>query len=56
MEVRKTVLADYLYAIVSQPRQEKFIIIVYGWDAILREYPEGNVVSEQYVNLLRGLF
>lgn len=49
-------LADYMYTIASQPRQEKFIIIVDEWDAILREYPEGSAASEQYVNLLRGLF
>ena len=50
-------LADFLYEIASQPLQEKFIMIVDEWDAILREYPpEGSEVSEQYVNLLRGLF
>lgn len=49
-------LADFLYDIASQPLQEKFIMIVDEWDAILREYPEGSEVSEQYVNLLRGLF
>ena len=49
-------LADLLYAIASQPQQEKFIMIVDEWDAILREYPEGSAASEQYVNLLRGLF
>ena len=49
-------LADFLYEIASQPRQEKFIMIIDEWDAILREYPEGSSASEQYVNLLRGLF
>lgn len=49
-------LSDFLYAIASRPGQEKFIMIVDEWDAILREYPEGSAVTEQYVNLLRGLF
>lgn len=49
-------LADALYAIASQPQQEKFIMIIDEWDAILRERPEGDLVSEQYINLLRGLF
>ena len=49
-------LADTLYAIASQPKQEKFIMIIDEWDAILRERPEGDVISEQYINLLRGLF
>ncbi len=49
-------LADTLFAIASQPQQEKFIMIIDEWDAILRERPEGDVASEQYINLLRGLF
>lgn len=49
-------LADALYLIASQPQQEKFIMIVDEWDAILRERPEGCEASEQYINLLRGLF
>ena len=49
-------LADTLYAIASQPQQEKFIMIIDEWDTILRERPEGDVASEQYINLLRGLF
>ena len=49
-------LAEALYAIASQPHQEKFIMIIDEWDAILRERPEGDVASEQYINLLRGLF
>ena len=49
-------LSDTLYAIVSQAHQEKFIMIVDEWDAILREWPEGSEASEQYINLLRGLF
>lgn len=49
-------LADTLYAIASQPQQEKFIMIIDEWDAILRERPKGDVASEQYINLLRGLF
>lgn len=49
-------LADTLYAIASQSQQEKFIMIIDEWDAILRERPEGDVASEQYINLLRGLF
>lgn len=49
-------LADALQAIASLPGQEKFIMIVDEWDVILREYPEGGVAAEQYLNLLRGLF
>lgn len=49
-------LADVLFAIASQAPQEKFIMIVDEWDAILREWPEGSGASEQYINLLRGLF
>lgn len=49
-------LADALHAIVSLPRQEKFIMIVDEWDAILRECPKDSEVAEQYINLLRGLF
>ena len=48
-----TDLADTLHDIVSLPNQEKFIMIIDEWDAILRERPE---VAEQYINLLRGLF
>ena len=46
-------LTDALHDIVAVPNQEKFIMIIDEWDAILRERPE---VSEQYINLLRGLF
>lgn len=46
-------LGDVLHDIVSVPNQEKFIMIIDEWDAILRERSE---VSEQYINLLRGLF
>lgn len=49
-------LGDVLYAIASQPQQEKFIMIIDEWDAILRESPEGDMASEQYINMLRGLF
>jgi hypothetical protein len=49
-------LADVLFTIASQAPQEKFIMIVDEWDAILREWPEGSGASEQYINLLRGLF
>lgn len=49
-------LADALFAIASQAPQEKFIMIVDEWDAILREWPEGSGASDQYINLLRGLF
>ena len=49
-------LADVLFAIASQAHQEKFIMIVDEWDAILREWPEESNASEQYINLLRGLF
>ena len=51
-----TDLADVLYSIVSQPYNEKFIMIIDEWDAILREYKEESGISEQYVKLLRGLF
>ena len=49
-------LADVLYAVVSQPYQEKFIMIIDEWDAILREYKADSGVIEQYIKLLRGLF
>lgn len=49
----KSDLADVLFAVASQTYQEKFIMIIDEWDAILREHPE---VAEQYINLLRGLF
>lgn len=50
-------LADVLSAIVSQqPHQQKFIVIIDEWDAILREFTNENDVPEQYVRLLRGLF
>lgn len=49
-------LADTLYAIASQPQQEKFIMIIDEWDAILRERPEGDVASGHYIDMLRGLF
>ena len=50
-------LAGVLHDIRSQlPYQEKFIMIIDEWDAILREYKDGGNVAEQYINLLRGLF
>ena len=49
-------LADALYSVASQVRQEKFFMIIDEWDAILREWPERSKASEQYINLLRGLF
>ena len=50
-------LAGVLHDIKSQlPYQEKFIMIIDEWDAILREYKDGGHVAEQYINLLRGLF
>ena len=49
-------LADVLYAVASQPYQEKFIMIIDEWDAILREYNADSGVGEKYINLLRGLF
>lgn len=48
-------LADVLYAIASRPGQEKFVMIIDEWDAILRERSE-SVVVERYINMLRGLF
>ena len=50
---KDTNLADVLHDIVSVPNQEKFIMIIDEWDAILRERSE---VAEQYIDLLRGLF
>lgn len=52
----KSDLADVLYTVASQPYQQKFIMIIDEWDAILREYKGENEVIEQYINLLRGLF
>ncbi len=49
-------LADVLYTIASQPYQEKFIMIIDEWDAILRECKGNSEVVEQYINLLRRLF
>ena len=49
-------LADILYSVVSQPYQQKFIMIIDEWDAILREYKADSGVIEQYIKLLRGLF
>ena len=47
-------LSDVLQQIVeANPYQEKFIMIIDEWDAILRERPEA---SERYINFLRGLF
>ena len=49
-------LAGVLYTITSQPNQEKFIIIIDEWDAILREWKEDSVAVKEYLDLLRGLF
>jgi hypothetical protein len=49
-------LSGVLYSIVSQLSQEKFIVIIDEWDAILREWPEGSRAAVDYLNLLRGLF
>ena len=49
-------LADALYTIASQPNQEKFIVIIDEWDAPLRELPQGSIVVDEYITLLRGLF
>lgn len=49
-------LSDVLQQIVvSDPYQEKFIMIIDEWDAILREIRNDKVV-ERYINFLRGLF
>lgn len=49
-------LADALSLIASQSLNEKFIMIIDEWDAILREYGTVNDVAVKYINLLRGLF
>lgn len=50
-------LADVLSAIVScYPHQQKFIMIIDEWDAVLREFSEEDNIAEKYVKLLRGLF
>lgn len=50
-------LAGVLHDIRSQiPYQEKFIMIIDEWDAILRDYKDSSGVVDQYINLLRGLF
>ena len=49
-------LADALFMIASQPQNEKFIMIIDEWDAILREYSADSGVAVKYINLLRGLF
>ena len=49
-------LADILAAVVAQPYQEKFIMIIDEWDAVLRENKYSADVVERYINLLRGLF
>ncbi len=49
-------LASLLYTIAQSSRQEKFIMIIDEWDAILREYPAGSTVIDRYIDLLRGLF
>lgn len=50
-------LSDVLLDIVLQePRQEKFIMIIDEWDAILREFKNENGVDDKYIKLLRGLF
>ena len=49
-------LADILAAVVAQPYQEKFIMIIDEWDAVLRENKYSAEVVERYINLLRGLF
>ena len=49
-------LSDVLQQIVeADPYQEKFIMIIDEWDAILREMGSDKVV-ERYINFLRGLF
>lgn len=50
-------LASVLFEIRSQqPYQEKFIMIIDEWDALLRDTKYGSHVADQYINLLRGLF
>ena len=49
-------LADILYTVATHHYMEKFIMIIDEWDAILREFKEESDVTEQYINLLRGLF
>ena len=49
-------LSNALFAVASQPYQEKFIMIIDEWDAVLRENKDRIDVAEQYINFLRGLF
>ena len=49
-------LADVLFAIARQSHMGKFFVIIDEWDAVLREYRDGDDVVRQYINLLRGLF
>lgn len=49
-------LVDALFMIASQSNNEKFIVIIDEWDAILREYSAESDVAVKYINLLRGMF
>ena len=50
-------LAGVLHDIRSQlPYQEKFIMIIDEWDAILRDDKDESGIADKYINLLRGLF
>ena len=46
----------HLADIISQSHMGKFFVIIDEWDAVLREYRDGDDVVRQYINLLRGLF
>lgn len=53
---QNTDLLSVLSSIAGQPHQEKFIMIIDEWDAILREWQEQSEVIDAYINLLRGMF
>ena len=46
----------FLDKITSTPVHGKFFMIIDEWDAILREFPSGSELAEQYIEWLRLLF
>ena len=48
-------LMDYLLA-VAQSKEQRFILIIDEWDAILREFGNNNAVKDSFVDLLRRMF
>lgn len=49
-------LLKVLSTIVARPNQEKFIMIIDEWDAVLRENPSNEALTNAYIDLLRRLF